>query len=383
MYRQQFRGPRRPIPRRTWSEAKYVNKNVVAPSDQPAITITHSFADFAIDERLKKNIAQKGYSTPTPIQDQAIPVIVEGRDVVGIANTGTGKTAAFLLPIINKLILDRTQKAIVICPTRELAIQINEELRDFSRGLNVSSGLAIGGESMNRQMYDLRYGPNVVIGTPGRIKDLIERGVLKMYQYQTVVLDEVDRMVDIGFINDIKRFLSLLPKVRQSLFFSATVSREVDAIIQSFLTDPITISVKVAETAHLVEQDIIRVRTKEEKFSKLYQMLTQVEFSKVLIFGRTKWGVERLAMSLVQNGIRATAIHGNKSQGQRVRAIELFKSSQYKVLVATDIAARGLDIPGVSHVINFDEPANYEDYVHRIGRTGRAEQRGKALTFVS
>jgi len=267
-------------------------------------------------------------------------------------------------------------------PTRELAAQISDELKSFSQNIRLTKVLCIGGASMNQQVYALRSNPNVIIGTPGRLKDLINRRLINMSQIKTVVLDEVDRMVDIGFIRDMEYILGLLPHERQSLFFSATVSPQIAGIIKSFSNDPLTISVKTHETAANVEQDIIKVRDAGDKMEKLHAMLRQEEFKKVLIFGRTKWGVEKLSNSLTQNGFLATSIHGNKSQGQRQRALMEFKQNRLQILVATDVAARGLDIEDVSHVINFDEPATYTDYVHRIGRTGRGNKLGKALTFV-
>lgn len=360
---------------------RYVNKAVSQEVPQ-TYTATHQFADFHIDQKLKENIRARGYTTPTPIQDQAIPPILLGRDVVGIANTGTGKTAAFLIPLINKIINDRTERGLIIAPTRELAVQISEELRDFARFLNISSQIIIGGANVGRQTFALKQNPHILIATPGRLKDLINRRIVQLSQFHTIVLDEVDRMVDIGFIKDITFIISLLPKERQSLFFSATVSPQINTIIQSFLKDPVTISVKVKETAQGIEQDVIRVKDKFEKVHKLNELLKQEEFKKVLIFGRTKWGVERLAKSLGQSGFSVSSIHGNKSQGQRLRALSQFKQNQLQVLVATDVAARGLDIEDVSHVINFDVPATFDDYVHRIGRTGRANKTGKALTFV-
>jgi ATP-dependent RNA helicase RhlE len=361
--------------------ARYVNK-AVTNSAPVNIPIRHQFDDFAIDPQLKQNIITRGYTTPTPIQDQAIQPILEGRDVVGIANTGTGKTAAFLIPLINKIIHNRGEKILVIVPTRELAVQIDDEVKAFASRLNIRCVLCIGGASINLQIFALRQNPSIIISTPGRLKDLIMRRMLNLNNFRNIVLDEVDRMVDIGFINDIRYIVSLLPKVRQSLFFSATVSQEVNSIIQSFLINPVTISVKVAETADGIDQDIIRVKDKTEKIQKLTAMLRLQEFTKVLIFGRTKWGVERLSKELQQKGFATASIHGNKSQSQRLSALNQFKNNQLKVLVATDVAARGLDIEDVSHVINFDEPSTFTDYIHRIGRTGRANKTGKALTFV-
>jgi superfamily II DNA/RNA helicase len=342
----------------------------------------NGFTDFAVSDQLKANIAAKNYLIPTPIQDQAIDHILAGRDVIGIANTGTGKTAAFLIPLINKVFLNKFEKVLIVAPTRELALQIQEELRDFSKGLGIRSVLCIGGMSLWRQKNELRQSNNFVIGTPGRIKDLIGERSLVMSAFHSVVLDEADRMVDIGFINDIKYFISLLPHDRQSLFFSATISGKVKEILNAFVQNPVTISVEKQATAENVQQDVIKVANRNEKVDKLHDLLAQKEFEKVLVFGRTKWGMQKLTDELVRRGIRAAVIHGNKSQGQRQKALEQFKTNQVSVLLATDVASRGLDIPDVTHVINYDMPATYDDYVHRIGRTGRAGKKGIALTFV-
>lgn len=361
--------------------SKYINKTDTFLIENHR-TVKNSFSDFQIDPRLEQNIFLHGYRVPTPIQDQAIPEILAGKDLIGIANTGTGKTAAFLIPLINKIIHNRAERILIVVPTRELAVQINDELKVFCRSLNIYSVLVIGGASINRQVSELRRNPHIIISTPGRLKDMINRRFINLSHFKNIVLDEVDRMVDIGFINDIKFIISKLPSLRQSLFFSATVPAEVNSIIQSFLKDPVTISVKVKETAHGIDQDVIYIKGKSEKIEKLQAMLRREEFRKVLIFGRTKWGVERLSKNLEQNGFSTASIHGNKSQNQRLQALSRFRQNQLQVLVATDVAARGLDIDDVSHVINFDEPATYTDYVHRIGRTGRANKRGKALTFV-
>lgn len=360
---------------------KYINQ--ASPvEEQEAYAPQHKFTEFGLEQRVVNNVHNKGYTTPTPIQDQAIDPVMAGHDVVGIANTGTGKTAAFLLPLITKCLQDRRNRVLIMAPTRELAVQIEEELRTFARGTDVYGTLCIGGASINNQIANLRRQPTMIIGTPGRLKDLIEQRQLRMDQFTHVVLDEVDRMVDIGFLRDIKYLLSLLPKQRQSLFFSATVTNDVRTIMDQFLQSPVTISVKTHETAQTVEQDIIKVSDPNQKFDKLIDLLHQEDFNKVIVFCRTKWGAEKLAKNLVKSGFRSAAIHGNKSQSQRQRALTDFKQERIHILVATDVAARGLDIPNVSHVINYDEPGTYEDYVHRIGRTGRAEKRGKALTFV-
>lgn len=372
--RSRFTGHRR-------NSIRYINTAPIQENSEN-LPIKNNFSDFSINAKLKQNIADHGYKVPTPIQDQSIIHILEGRDVIGIANTGTGKTAAFLIPLVNKIVHNRGEKVLIVVPTRELAVQIDDELRFIAKGLNISSLLCIGGANINRQIYCLRQNPNIIIGTPGRLKDLSQSRRLNLFQFKTIVLDEVDRMVDIGFREDIKYLISLLSQPRQSLFFSATVSDEVNSIIQTFLKNPITVSVKKAEIVPQIQQDVIRVKDKNEKIEKLNSMLKQEEFKKVLIFGRTKWGVERLYQTLQQRGFNVASIHGNKSLNQRLRVLSQFKQNQLHVLVATDVAARGLDIDNVSHVINYDEPSSYTDYIHRIGRTGRAEKTGIALTFV-
>lgn len=341
----------------------------------------NSFENFMIAERLKENILSKGYTHPTPIQDEAIIPILEGKDVIGLANTGTGKTAAFLIPLIHKAYFDRGQKALIVVPTRELAVQIEQEFKAFTKGMDIYSVLCIGGVGMHSQIHGLKRDHDFVIGTPGRLKDLERQGRLKLFQYNNIVLDEVDRMMDMGFINDMRYLISKLPQVRQSLFFSATMPDAIRSLAHSFLNNPITISVKTQDTTHTVEQDVIKLNGRQ-KVDVLEDLLSKEGFEKVLVFGRTKWGMDKLARILEQRGIRVAAIHGNKNQNQRQRALEEFKRGRVLALLATDVASRGLDIDDVTHVINYDEPATYDDYVHRIGRTGRASKRGTALTFI-
>ena len=349
---------------------------------EPENTANLTFNDFNIAEILKQNITRHGYTKTTPIQAQAIQPILEGRDVIGLASTGTGKTAAFLIPLIDKIFKNRGQKVLIIAPTRELAVQINEELRTFTYGMNIYSALVIGGANMHRQLNDLRRNPNVVISTPGRLKDLIERRYIYLEDYSNIVLDEVDLMVDIGFITDVKYFISLMPKVRQSLFFSATIPPKIQEILRAFVTDPVTVSVKMQDTSENVNQDVIRVSNPAGKTDKLHDLLIQDGFDKVLIFIRTKHAVDKLYRDLLQRGFKAGALHGNKSQGQRQRTLQSFKQNELQILLATDVASRGLDIDNVTHVINYDLPQTYDDYIHRIGRTGRAGKVGSALTFV-
>ena len=344
--------------------------------------VSHTFTDFQVSDQLKRNIIEKGYKTPTPIQDKAIPSILEGRDLIGIANTGTGKTAAFLIPFIDKVLKDRRQKVLIVAPTRELAAQISDEFFAFSRGLSIYSTLCIGGANISRQKNDLRRNPNFVIGTPGRIMDLLRLRSLNLFDFGSVVLDEADRMVDIGFIPDIRYIISLLPKVRQSLFFSATIDGKVKEILSSFVQNPVTVSVKTKETPENITQSTIKVFDSGMKVDKLHELLIQKEFEKVLVFGRTKHGVQRLSDELVKRGFKVDAIHGNKRQSQRIKTLEKFKRSEIQILIATDVASRGLDIPNVSHVINYDMPDSHDAYIHRIGRTGRVDKKGIALTFV-
>lgn len=361
---------------------KFINK-ATAVAEQVVYDAKHTFPDFALASQLQRNIAARGYLNPTPIQDQAIPPVLEGRDLVGLANTGTGKTAAFLLPILNKLNqTGKRESVLIMAPTRELAQQINDEFLVFSQHMHLFATVCVGGMNIGRQIAQLRRQPHIIIGTPGRLRDLYTQRCLNLSEVTTLVLDEADRMLDMGFITDIRFLVNELPKARQSLFFSATTSPETQNLIREFLNDPVTVSVRTSETSDHVEQNIIRAESKEHKVELLHEMLAKPEFEKVLIFGETKHGVQRLADSLTKVGHAAEAIHGNKSQPQRQRALAAFKNNQVKILVATDVAARGLDIPNVSHVINFDQPETYQDYIHRIGRTGRAGNQGNALTFV-
>lgn len=351
---------------------------------QPEIAYlpTNKFEDFKISPQVLENIRLKGYAIPTPIQDQVMHSIIAGRDVIGIANTGTGKTAAFLIPLVDKVFRNKAEQVLIVAPTHELVLQIQEELRGFARGLAIYSVLCIGGVSMGKQISNLRQNPHFVIGTPGRLKDLIETRSLNLSKFRNVVLDEADRMVDIGFIKDIKYFISLLSPIRQSLFFSATISGKVKGILQNFVRNPITVSVKKQETAENIEQEIIRVERGQNKVDKLHDLLRTPGFEKVLIFGRTKWDVQKLTEELIRRGFKAGAIHGNKRQNQRQKILDAFKNNEIHVLLATDVASRGLDIPDVSHVINYDMPESYEVYIHRIGRTGRVDKKGIALTFM-
>ena len=353
-----------------------------APEVTKEVLIRHNFSDFGLHASLLSNLNKKGFAKPTTIQDQALEPALAGDDVLGLADTGTGKTMVFVLPILNKIISDRNETAIIIAPTRELALQIQEETRVLSDSLGIYSCLIIGGADMRRQLDNLRRGPSILIGTPGRLKDLHQRGYLNLDTTKMVVLDEVDRMLDMGFVKDITLLLSLLPKQRQTLLFSATIDTKVEAVARQFMINPVKISVKTGATAQNVTQNVIKASGKAQKTNLLCEMLSKKEFCKVLVFGRTKHGVEDLGKDLIKAGFRAGAIHGNKRQNQRENVLRQFRANQINILIATDVAARGLDVTDISHVINYDQPATYEDYVHRIGRTGRAGKSGIALTFV-
>ncbi|NCN06833.1 MAG: DEAD/DEAH box helicase [Candidatus Pacebacteria bacterium] len=349
--------------------------------EKKAFEPMHAFADFNISKQLKDNIAKRGYTTPTPIQDQIIPHILEGKDVVGIANTGTGKTAAFLIPLLEKVQNNQNEKVLIIVPTRELALQVRDELTSFAPGMQIYSSLCIGGAPIHRQIESLRRGQHFVIGTPGRIKDLNQRRKIRFEQFTNIVLDEVDRMLDMGFVKEIREIIQILPKQRQSLFFSATMTPRVREIMHGFLKNPVTVSVKTQDVAVQVRQEIVKLKGKS-KVDVLHELLSTDGFAKVLVFGRTKHGAEKLKKELQYRGFKVDAIHGNKSQGQRQRALKAFKSSYIQALIATDVVSRGVDIKDVTHVINYDLPESYEDYIHRIGRTGRADKIGTALTFI-
>ena len=368
-------------PEKKIDPARFINKATMEGSNEN-FTPKHKFQDFKIDQQLIEAALNKGYKIPTPIQDQIIPHIVNGSDVVGIADTGTGKTAAFLLPLINKILRNPREQILVVAPTRELAIQIDQEFKFFAKRIRIFSVCCVGGTSISMQISELSRSYNLIIGTPGRLKDLIGRRMIYLLDFNTVVLDEADRMFDMGFINDTRFIINGMPKRRQTLFFSATISRDIENIIREFAKDPVRVSVKARDTSINVEQDVIKIEQGETKLDVLNNLLHQKEFNKVLIFGRTKYGVEKISRTLNRMGFRVESIHGNKTNPQRQRALGMFKDNRIQALVATDVAARGLDIADVSHVINYDVPSTYDAYVHRIGRTGRWNKRGMALTFI-
>lgn len=357
---------------------------VKAASTVEAVTYAplNQFSDFNINQLLKTNLTSNGINIPSPIQDQTIPQALAGKDIVGIADTGTGKTLAFAIPLLQRLMSQRQAKALILAPTRELAQQIEEQVRKTARGSNIYNVVLIGGSNMSPQLRGLKSGARIVIGTPGRIKDHIERGSLNLSAFDVVVLDEVDRMLDMGFVPDVRRILGRLKTQRQSFFFSATLDNRVGDLIREFSRDPVTVSIKTGDTVDSVEQNIISYGSRADKIEKLHDLLISGRNFKALVFDDTQRGVQRLSDELQTRGFKTDAIHGGKSQGQRQRALQKFKTNQVNVLVATDVAARGIDVPDITHVINYSTPNSYNDYVHRIGRTGRAGQLGQALTFI-
>jgi superfamily II DNA/RNA helicase len=344
---------------------------------------SRSFEEFGLSNQLLSAIKAMGYQSATPIQGKVIPEALNGLDVIGLADTGTGKTAAFLIPLITKILANRSTKALIMAPTRELAQQIEGELRKLSFGMGIRSVLVVGGMPMGRQIQLLKAPHSFVIGTPGRIKDLLERKYFSLNNFNSVVLDEMDRMLDMGFIYDVTIILKQVAIKHQSLFFSATITPRVDTLCRSFMQNPIKVSIQT-EVVPSVKHEMVRVPSGQEKNDFLYGLLAnRNEFKKVLIFSRTKHGVKRLTEKLNQKGFYADCLHGNKSQPQRLRSLNMFRQNRVNILVATDVAARGIDVPDITHVINYDIPQTIEDYVHRIGRTGRAGNTGIALTFVN
>ncbi len=367
---------------KTFNPSQFINKNVEETVEHVPYKSMRTFTDFQLNEKLTEAILKAGLVTPTEIQDQIIPHILANQDVVGLANTGTGKTAAFLIPLIDKALRFPDRQVLVLAPTRELAIQIEQELKKLTFNSKIYSVICVGGTSLVPQIKILKNKNQFIIGTPGRVLDLMKRRAMNANAIQAVVLDEADRMLDMGFIHDIRAILKDMPQQRETLFFSATMSPEITKLVDDFLRDPIKISVRKKDVTTNIEQDVVHFLDEKVKINVLIDLLKKDEFSKVLIFGKTKHGVEKLSKDLSKVGLEAESIHGNKSHPQRQRALKRFKEGGVNILVATDVAARGIHVDDISHVINYDLPPTYEDYVHRIGRTGRAAKRGKALTFI-
>lgn len=365
--------------------SRFIKKGVYV-EEKPYVS-KHTFADFPFNEQVQTNILRSGYMHPRPIQDQAIPVVLSGKDIFGMANTGTGKTAAFLLPLIEKIAKTKGQNkretVLIMAPTRELALQIESDFKNLAFGLGMFSAACVGGLPISKQIREIKMGVSFVIGTPGRLRDLINQKVLDLSTCHSVVLDEADRMLDMGFRDDMLYIIGKTPKEgRQTLFFSATLSPDIKKLTEQYLVDPIFISVISGETAKNIDQDVVRYRGKDEQLEKLHEVLKKDGSDKVLIFREMKHATDTLAKELSRAGFKVGAIHGDKRSRERIRILDDFKKDKINILIATDVAARGLDIPDVTHVINFDVPQTYDTYVHRIGRTGRAGKKGTALTFV-
>lgn len=366
---------------KTFNPSQFINTNPAEVKTE-VFTPVHTFDTFGLDQRIEKTVRELGITSPSPIQDEIIPLILKGNDVIGLAETGTGKTAAFLLPLIHKTLADDTRQTLIVAPTRELAVQIDAELRNLTKGMKLYSTVCVGGAGIGAQIKGLGRKNHFVIGTPGRLLDLIRRKKYSTAYVRTVVLDEADRMLDMGFIHDIRSILKATPKERETHFFSATIDKNTRDLVHEFLHEPVTVSVKKKDVTSSIAQDVVRFG-RECKFETLVGLLNEANCTRTIIFGAMKHSVQKLADDLNKSGVRSEAIHGNKSHGQRQRALSNFKGGRAQVLVATDVAARGIHVDDVSHVINYDLPSTFEDYVHRIGRTGRSDKRGKALTFVS
>jgi ATP-dependent RNA helicase RhlE len=341
------------------------------------------FSELGLSQSIVRGVRAVGYSEPTPIQTQAIPAILSGRDLIGIAQTGTGKTAAFVLPILEKLKDGRGLRCLVLTPTRELAAQVETSVRDYARFMRLRGAAIYGGVSMGPQIGALRRGVDIVVATPGRLLDHMNRRTIQFSQLQMLVLDEADRMLDMGFLPDIKRIIESLPRKRQTLLFSATIPQEIEQLARQILVNPALIEVgRRTSPAEGVAQFLYPV-SRHLKMRLLLKILESTATTSVLVFTRTKNGADKVARILNERGHSSAQIHGDRSQSQRSHSLHGFRTGRYKILVATDIAARGLDIEGISHVINYDVPATPEDYVHRIGRTARAQTLGDAFTIVS
>jgi superfamily II DNA/RNA helicase len=374
------RGGRGPRKMPSFDPSQFINKNPVEVKEV-VYEPKHTFSTFGFDEKIAKTVAHMGITTPSPIQDQIIPHIMKGRDVIGLAETGTGKTAAFLLPLIHKTMHETNRQTLILTPTRELAIQIEDEFKKFSAGLHLFSTVCVGGVNIRPQIRALKRNNHFIIGTPGRVLDLQRQGHLRTNNVTTVVLDEADRMLDMGFIADMRSIIGATPDNRETLFFSATMTKEAQKVVHDFLKDPVEISVKKKDVTNSIEQDVVPF-TQADKFETLMLLLSKEDFRRVIIFVAMKHVASKLAHQLSDNDIKAESIHGNKTHVQRQRALKKFKSGNARVLVATDVAARGIHVDNVTHVINYDLPQQFDDYVHRIGRTGRGDKKGKALTFV-
>lgn len=362
-----------------------INKFIFTPTtiqEEKKYIPTNTFAELGLCPPVLHNLKARGFIHPTEIQDKIVHHGIAGHDVIGLSETGSGKTAAFLLPLIEKINKDKKQKVLIIAPTRELAQQINKELRDCSHGMHLFSSVCVGGMPIFRQIQDLRRMQHFVIGTPGRLKDLADRGAIRFEEFGSIVLDEVDRMLDMGFVDDITLILKKIQKDHQTFFFSATMAPKIKALAESFTNNPKIVNLSTGIATKNVRQDIVRSSSKEEKFDKLMDLLNDTAVEKSIIFVETKREVDKLTKELNSYNYKAGLLHGDRRQRERERTLREFKEGVINVLVATDVAARGIDVKDVSQVINYTIPQTHDDYVHRIGRTGRAGKLGKAFTFI-
>lgn len=354
-------------------------------SSVKAITVETRFEEMHLQDSLKANIQKMGFVSPTEIQDKTFEKLVEGANLIGIANTGTGKTGAFLIPILENLLRnnDRKFQSLIVVPTRELALQVYDEFKKLSDGLKLSAACYIGGTNIEKDIRSLNNYFDIVIGTPGRLLDLRNRGNLKLNRFEVLVLDEFDKMLDMGFIRDIKELVSGMKQRKQTLLFSATKDPKQQTIINEIVSNPFVVEVHSGDqSSKNVEQDIIKVQEGQDKFKILLDLLTDKDFDKVILFTETKHLANRLSKKLNNSGVKSDQIHGNKSQNYRINALEKFKKGSIRVLVATDVAARGIDVNNVSLVVNYQLPKDFDTYIHRVGRTGRAGKTGTAYTFV-
>ncbi len=343
-----------------------------------------TFKDLNLDKKLEKNILLKGYERPTEIQEKSIPTLITQTDLIGIAATGTGKTGAFLIPIINQMLHLENTTALVVVPTRELAQQVQEEYRSLTKGMNLPSSCFIGGTSLTKDISMAKRNNPFIVATPGRLNDLVSRKVLNLSNISILVMDEFDRMLDMGFVNDVRKISKEMTNRKQTMLFSATVDKSQDNLIKEFVNSPVHVNVSTGvSSSNNVDQDIIKVSKSENKFDVLLNLLCKDSFEKVILFAETKRTADNISKKLAKNGLLSDVIHGDKSQNYRSKAIKLFKLGKTKVLVATDVAARGIDIDNVTHVVNYQLPRTMDSYIHRIGRTGRAGNTGMAYTFVN
>jgi ATP-dependent RNA helicase RhlE len=352
--------------------------------EEVVYTPSRSFNQMPVNSKIKVNLAKKGFTEPTQIQEETLEYLISGRNLIGVANTGTGKTSAFLVPIIHRLLRDsKPFTSLVVVPTRELALQIKEEFRSLSKGMGLYAACLIGGTNVGRDIAQLKMRNHIIIGTPGRLLDLSQRGALRLQTISVLVLDEFDRMLDMGFINDIQKIVKSMHNRKQTMLFSATIDKMQGSLINQMVHNPVEVKVSSGNTtSDQVDQDIIKVPRGRDKFEMLRNLMDDEQFQKVLIFAETKRMVDRVSRRLNQSGIRSDRIHGDKTQNYRNKALDNFKRGNVQVLVATDVAARGIDISNITHVINYQLPMSFNSYLHRIGRTGRAGDTGKALTFV-